>query len=226
MLFIMPGATSTSLKDASFASLLAGFASPSRAAEWPADSLEDDVATISYERALRTHARTRPSEPLPDEPPAVTQKACADTHAADPRPAASSRRKPPVSVRISEWEPSEAPATAESAAPARDKQIRKPSLLASHKSASVTVRLTAEDNAQLHERAAAAGLTASAYLRSCLFEAESLRMQVKEALEQFRAASDPAVPKDAHPAQTQSAAQSRRLGRLSRWFGFVHAKSA
>lgn len=222
MLFTMPGVAAKSLSDASFASLLAGIASPPRAAEWSADGLEDDVATITYEKALRAHARTRPSEPLPGESLPTAQK----TRAANQR-SASSRRKPPAAVRISEWAPSEAPAAAKPFATARPKRARSAALLVGRKSASVTVRLTPEDNARLHERAAAAGLTASAYLRSCLLEAESLRMQVKEALEQFRAASDPAPQKrEELPAQTQSSAQPRRFWQFSRWLGFAHAKSA
>lgn len=41
---------------------------------------------------------------------------------------------------------------------------------------------------QLHARSAEAGLTISAYLRSCTFEAEALRAQVKEALAELRSA--------------------------------------
>lgn len=57
------------------------------------------------------------------------------------------------------------------------------------KSASITIRVTAEEQTKLHERAAAAQLSVSAYLRSCIFEAESLRIQVKEALAQMQSAS-------------------------------------
>lgn len=56
------------------------------------------------------------------------------------------------------------------------------------RSASITIRVTAEEHAQLHERAAAAQLSVSAYLRSCILEAESLRGQVKEALAQMQSA--------------------------------------
>ncbi len=59
------------------------------------------------------------------------------------------------------------------------------------KTASITMRLTKAEEAQLHERAAAAQLSISAYLRSCIFEAESLRAQVKEALSQMKAATTP-----------------------------------
>ncbi|MGA7340803.1 MAG: hypothetical protein WBE72_16790 [Terracidiphilus sp.] len=57
------------------------------------------------------------------------------------------------------------------------------------KSASITIRLTQEECAQLKRRAAEAGLTISAYLRSCTFEAEALRAQVKQALAELRTAS-------------------------------------
>ena len=46
------------------------------------------------------------------------------------------------------------------------------------KSASITIRLSKAECAQLRRRAAEAGLTVSAYLRSCTFEAESLRAEV------------------------------------------------
>jgi hypothetical protein len=54
------------------------------------------------------------------------------------------------------------------------------------KRASITIRLSEPECAQLRLRAAEAGLTVSAYLRSCTLEVESLRTQVKEALAQLR----------------------------------------
>ncbi len=220
MLFTMPGTAATPSKNASFASLLAGLASPERAADWPGGELEDDVATISYEKALRAHTRTRAAEPLPDEAEAGPQPVADRPPAIDPR-FTPSGRKPPVSVRISEWVPSGVAAPEPHTAP----PAHTTALLASRKSASVTVRLTAEENEKLHERATAAGLTASAYLRSCLFETEILRTQVKEALEQFRTAADPAAKKPVQAAAEHSA-QTRRSGLLSRWLGFDHIKSA
>jgi len=62
------------------------------------------------------------------------------------------------------------------------------------KCASITIRLTQAEGDQLRERAAEAGMTISAYLRSCTFEAEALRTQVKEALAELRpAAARPSV---------------------------------
>jgi hypothetical protein len=63
------------------------------------------------------------------------------------------------------------------------------------KRASITIRLSEAENAQLHQRAAEAGLTVSAYLRSCTLEVESLRAQVKDALAQLRdSVPSPPVP--------------------------------
>jgi hypothetical protein len=55
------------------------------------------------------------------------------------------------------------------------------------RSASVTIRLSRAECARLHRRAAEAGLTVSAYLRSCALEAEALRAQVKQALTELKA---------------------------------------
>jgi hypothetical protein len=56
----------------------------------------------------------------------------------------------------------------------------------SKRSASVTLRLSRAECMQLKQRAAEAGLTVSAYIRSCTFEAEALRAQVKQAVQQLR----------------------------------------
>ncbi len=58
------------------------------------------------------------------------------------------------------------------------------------------MRMTEEECVQLHHRAAEAGLTVSAYLRSCAFEVETLRAQVKEALAQLNAASAAAAERN------------------------------
>jgi hypothetical protein len=75
--------------------------------------------------------------------------------------------------------------------------------------------------AQLHRRAAEAGLTVSAYLRSCTFEAESLRAMVRDTLAQMRSAAAPVKP----------AAERRSwfgwLGRLlTPWQGRQHTARA
>jgi predicted DNA binding CopG/RHH family protein len=57
------------------------------------------------------------------------------------------------------------------------------------KCASITIRMSKAECEQLKRRAADAGLSMSAYLRSCTFEAEALRAQVKEALAELRKAN-------------------------------------
>lgn len=222
----MAGTAASSAKQGSFANLLAGFAAQPRASEERGDDgLRDDIATISYEQALRAHARTRHVEPLPvaASPAAASVTATSAAAAPEPEPEARAEetpaadprftpqgRKPPVSVRISEWSTTDA---------------REAALSARRKTASVTIRLSAAENTQLHERAAAAGMTASAYLRSCLFEAEALRAQVKEALDQFRAVPAQGGKTGAHDAEPHTA-HARRAWQLPRWLGGDHAKSA
>jgi hypothetical protein len=57
------------------------------------------------------------------------------------------------------------------------------------KSASITIRMSRAECAQLRKRAAAASLSVSAYMRSCILEAETLRAQVRQALAELRAAT-------------------------------------
>jgi hypothetical protein len=157
----------------SFASLLASLAGAGRkpADTWDISELADDVATISYEQALRSHRRVRAAEPI-----AVT----------------------PVLSESQSGEPS---------ARSDSKKIRRTS--------SITIRVTENEQIQLQARAVEAGLSVSAYLRSCIFEAESLRAQVKEALSQMRAATEK-VPDASTEASTPSATR-RRFHFLPQW---------
>ncbi|MDR3737485.1 MAG: hypothetical protein P4L40_00555 [Terracidiphilus sp.] len=192
----MPGSANAISYD-SFASALEGFAaSPSPAASAVSDGLEDDIATISYEKALRSQARKRPAASV--KPPSPKSPAMRPQQAP---------RKQPVPIHIASRTPAATPAPA------------KPAYL---RSASVTVRLTEAEQAQLRERAAAAGISASAYMRSCLVDAEALRAQVKQALEQFRAAS--AAPAEATPPAPQPPA--RRSWFFARWIGRNRVQSA
>jgi predicted DNA binding CopG/RHH family protein len=150
-----PGAAPAVFSAASFAGLLASLTAPKPAGAPPSrgpssnfDGLEDDVATLSYERALHTHARYKPS-------------------AAEP---ADTREQAPLAEN------------ANSAAAAVPQSGRE----RISKRASVTVRMSHAECAQLQQRAAEAGMTVSAYLRSCTFEVELLRAQVKQALAQLK----------------------------------------
>ena len=139
-----------------FVSLLASLTgnSPKPAGVWDDSALCDDVSTISYEQALRSHRRVPAAESL-----AVYE----ESSAAKPAPISTAKNR---------------------------------------KTASITIRLTGEEETQLHDRAAAAQLSVSAYLRSCIFEAESLRAQVKEALSQIRAATPSPTASTLKPENT------------------------
>lgn len=155
----------------SFANLLASLTSaPEKSsATWEDSALLDDVTTISYEQALRSHRRV----------PAV-----------DP-------------ARTLSTEDLFAGIGASKAIP--DTGIKE------RKTASITIRLTKAEEVQLHDRAAVAQISVSAYLRSCIFEAESLRAQVKEALSQMKAAT----PRESNPQPKPAPNWRTRL--LSNW---------
>lgn len=78
------------------------------------------------------------------------------------------------------------------------------------RTASVTIRLSQAECAQLHRRAAEAGLTVSAYLRSCVLEADALRNQVKQALAEMKAT--PVTQKTTDPPR---ASWLRWIGRIA-----------
>jgi hypothetical protein len=151
----------------SFASLIAALAAPARKPDppaWEDVGLDEDVTTLSYESALRTHARYRPT-PDPVAMPPIPRTA-PQSIAPAPQPAA------PVAVA--------------SAAPVKASVMATENKL---KCSSITIRMSAAECAQLRSRAAEAGMTISAYLRSCTLEAETLRAQVKEVMAELRAAA-------------------------------------
>jgi hypothetical protein len=82
------------------------------------------------------------------------------------------------------------------------------------RTASVTVRLSPAESASLHQRAAEAGLTVSAYLRSCTVEAETLRAQVKEALAELRNAGTRESKSHASKKTEKSATEKKWVARL------------
>ncbi len=188
--------TQPSPTSSSFAGLLAALALPSRdEAErtpvWNSDDLGEDVATLSYERALRAHARYKPADRWEWE----------TAPAARPETVDEQEEAPPGEVG---GEAKEAPAGALQQA-------------ADLRRASVTIRLSQAECARLHERAAEAGVTVSAYLRSCTFEAEALRAEVKAALADLRAAGVQGTEgpiKQGNKGLKQKGNQGMRLARV------------
>ncbi len=153
----------------SFAGLLAALAKPARddslrEPEWNEADLGADVVTLSYDRALRAHARYKPAYPvdLPaPQPEQVQQCGSQETTAL-------------------------VEGLAEKNVAAKASARRDADLYGDLRTASVTIRLSKTECAQLHQRAAEAGVTVSSYMRSCTFEADALRAEVKAALAELR----------------------------------------
>jgi hypothetical protein len=158
-----PGPSQPSPSVTTFAGLLATLTSPPPPSDsniaplWNSSDLGEDVATLSYERAPRTHA--------PIETDAIgtvdATNAIGEAGAFDARDAiAAVHASPGLQTGT-----------------ARESDLR---------SASVTIRMSPAECAQVRQRAGEAGLTVSAYLRSCTVEAEALRAQVKQALAELK----------------------------------------
>ncbi len=188
-----------------FAVMLAALAAPvpKRSGAWTDEDFVDDTATLSYERALRADTRNS-SLDLNDG--ALEQSAEAEHSRVDPDelPAVAEDLGAPMETlqaRCSSFADVK-PGVAGSSFTVHDRNL---------KCASITMRLSSAESVQLRQRAVEAGVTVSAYLRSCTVEAESLRAQVKDALARLRSEAS----KDVQTASPS--AGSSWLGRL-RWF--------
>jgi hypothetical protein len=175
-----PAPTQPSPTFSSFAGLLATIASPPPDTTedeplWNSSDLGEDVATLSYERALRAHARYRPANRNLDR----------DSDRGD------GLRAPPDGLGIDATDAAIKTDAAGAAVPADAMPALQLAVTPDRdlRTASVTIRLNKAECARLHQRAAEAGLTLSAYLRSCTLEAEALRAQVKQALAELKAGS-------------------------------------
>ena len=129
-----------------------------------------EVATLSYERALQMHARYRTAN---------------DDSSAQPSYPTSGARSGEIARHGAQLaRPGDFPA----------EPVGSFTSIGAHdrKCASITIRMSKAECEQLKRRAAEAGLTISAYLRSCTFEAEALRAQVKDALAELRKVNAPA----------------------------------
>lgn len=177
---------------------------PDPAKAWDERELGDDVVALSYERALSQHARYN-RKPLPD----LGNNRC------DWPPKTAAPVDGNSLTSLANQAPEDAPA------------IRAPHDASDHdlRTTSVTVRLSKAECERLHQRAMEAGLTVSAYLRSCTIEAEALRTQVKEAMARLRSATgqfdEDAVAKAPGPTNRPSSNEVRLcrvLGHIGKLF--------
>lgn len=183
----------------SFAGMLAEAAQPEK--KFPPvrdlDGLDDDLATLSYESALRAHYRAERAEQ--EQIDALSMQEMPEDQAIPAQQLAEERASQAATDSNA----------GEHADPSR-------------KSASVTIRMSQPECEQLRERAAEAGLTVSAYLRSCAFEVETLRAQVKQTLAELRAATTAHTQPQPQP-QPQSQAHAERIAAQhrgwTRWWG-------
>ncbi len=171
---MQPSAQATpSPSSQSFAGLLASLASPANSAStWSDGDLGDDVVTLSYERALSTHARYKRAD--------RGHKLVTEAAGTEAQPAIAAQ---PVTTSNFGLSAGVAARTTAHAATVFERRA-----------ASVTIRLSTAECARLRQRAAEAGVTVSAYLRSCVMEADALRAQVKQALAEMRVAGSTERP--------------------------------
>jgi hypothetical protein len=162
----------------SFAGLMVSLAAAGAEPDWDIGALADDVAVLSEEGAQRNRESRR-------QPNAIIEIDLDSQSGLAPAPP----RKPPQCEHDSGWK---RPTAVEKQHPLTIVEADGPPARTAAKDlkrASITLRVTAAESAQLHARAAESGMTVSAYLRSCAFEVESLRAQVKDALAQMRKTS-------------------------------------
>ena len=187
------------------------------ASSWNDDDLADDVAILSYESALKAHARFRPSQVRPSEvrPSQVSDWSLAQPANADPfrYEEASSDHSVAAQQPMAQYSASlgAIPGLEPGATPVQDPSLYRTAAIERNlKDSSITIRMSKAECTQLHRRAAEAGLTVSAYLRSCTFEAESLRAMVKDTMDQLRSVTTQAKPAEAAPSLFR---------RLAGWLG-------
>jgi hypothetical protein len=171
-----PATNSPSPAPPSFAGLLASLTAPTPRTAWNNDDLAEDVATLSYEHALRAHARYKSADP--GDPAMTTDGGSGTMRTKDGIVAGqAASAKTPSSWAAPGWNEHAEPELAHDSFTLIE---------GNKKCASITIRLSKTECDQLRKRAAQAGLTVSAYLRSCTFEAEALRAQVKDVLAELR----------------------------------------
>jgi hypothetical protein len=169
--------------------------------------------SLSYESALRAHSRYRPAvEPFKTPALApVPDVSVHDTTSTDAiRVAPFQNSEPATRNQIRRTHGTKSSGTGieggkemQISSPAIDyayenvlggARSRSNALSLDRKHATMSVRLSRQDSDRLRMRAAESGMTVSAYMRSCVLEAEQLRAQVKLALAELRARTQEIEP--------------------------------
>jgi hypothetical protein len=177
-----------------FAGILAALAAPvqKQPSAWNDDDLADDVATLSYEQALRAHGRYKVAKPT-STPFTVTAKGVnSRTYEVASEANLAETEQSEISIASQAGEVESVDPQFVSNGDERNTQPSSPIFDRNLKCASITIRMSKAESLQLRKRADEAGLTISAYLRSCTFEAESLRALVKNTLAELRSTSNQA----------------------------------
>ncbi len=190
----------------SFSGLLAALTAPAQAREPDLDDgLADDIAELSYERALRAQARREgsPESVRGEETEAAGTGSGISSALFVPQPADPAVERATDAERVS---------ITEADLPPGDRRTR---------SDRITLRMSRPEFLQLRARAAESGLTVSAYLRTCILEVESLRAQVKDALAQMSGQEMRGKPQPAPARRRFGPMAARRWGTML----FSHRKS-
>jgi hypothetical protein len=204
-----------------FAGLLASLTVTEQPPElaWSGDGLEDDVANVSYEGALKSQRLDSwDGEGLAPERIAAGAKTgtgaamgVGERFPAETADFGFDARSAGAPCRLTITE-AELPRVRPNFGSGKQKRVR------------VTIRLTDTEYAQIRARCDEAGLSVSAYLRTCIEEIDGLRAQVKDTLAQLRGASantaEPAgcvaIPPASVPAQADSSRWQLRFWQRKR----------
>lgn len=186
---------------------------------WESDEDFEQATELSYENALRTHQRYSPTT---DKDGRAARSSAPSRSTARNRRAAEEEVVDAATIRAAVQEAA-AKANLPVPPPPPDRRTFVP-FERNLKKASITIRLSQAEYAQLHHRASEAGLTISAYLRSCTLEAETLRAQVREALTQMKATADEVRQNSTAPVPEVAPTTERKpfwASLVQRFFGWA-----
>lgn len=182
---------------ADFAAMLTKIRLPERdARSWLAAdndfAANEEIIPLSYEQALKKHARRHSATPTTDRIDRVASLLAENLAERREQTLAESMNSltgMPAdysSATEIDWNIQDLQQEAQPLQTAASAPLGVPET----KAVSVTLRMNRQEASQVRQRAADAGLTVSAYIRSCVCEAEVLRAQVKSALQEMRQASE------------------------------------